>query len=238
MITTNVIFRTFHLKWREETGTGFAIDKDSRQYLVTARHVVTGIQSGDEIEIYNEKKWKRFAVNVVGIGRSNIDVAVLACSFPLCDASYPLAPSVENMTLGQAVSFLGYPFGWDGGGEYVTNGRPVPFVKAGIVSAVESEDGVRIFLDAHGNRGFSGGPVVFTPGSMPPSPEFPFQVAGVVSCYPVPLLEPIVDSNHALVTNQQGAPIGYVRENPGIVVAINIRRALDLIDDNPVGFRL
>ena len=45
MITTNAIQRTFHIKRSDASGTAFAIDRASRQYLVTARHVVDGITS-------------------------------------------------------------------------------------------------------------------------------------------------------------------------------------------------
>lgn len=39
-------------------------------------------------------------------------------------------------------------------------------------------------------------------------------------------------------TKAEGEPIGYVQENPGIVVAIGIRHAVELIDANPIGFQL
>ena len=37
MITTNVLKRTFDVSFGNSTGTAFSIDKDSGQYLVTAR---------------------------------------------------------------------------------------------------------------------------------------------------------------------------------------------------------
>ena len=92
----------------------------------------------------------------------------------------------------------------------------------------------KLYLDAHGNRGFSGGPVVFVPGGKE-SGEY--QVAGVVSCYPTPLLEPIVDIQGEPILNR-GEPIAYFKENPGIVVAFMIKHAIDLIDNNPIGFLL
>ena len=47
MITSNVIHRTFHIRYRNGTGTAFAIDRDGRQYLITARHLVEGVAAGD-----------------------------------------------------------------------------------------------------------------------------------------------------------------------------------------------
>ena len=43
MITRNVIQRIFHIKRDNSTGTAFTIDRGSKQYLATARHVVEGI---------------------------------------------------------------------------------------------------------------------------------------------------------------------------------------------------
>ena len=111
-----------------------------------------------------------------------------------------------------------------------------PFVKAGIVSAMEFGDVFRIFLDAHGNKGFSGGPVVFVPYGQSNNE---LRVAGIVSSlYPYASLLPIVDRQGNPITGQGGGPFGHVRENPGIVVAIGIKHAVDLIDGNPIGFDL
>ena len=62
MVTTNVIQRTFHIKWQGGTGTGFVIDYGSREYLVTARHVVEGIESGKVIEVFQGDEWKTLVV--------------------------------------------------------------------------------------------------------------------------------------------------------------------------------
>ena len=234
MITSNIIHRTFHIRWNDSTGTGFTVDRRSKQYLVTARHVVRGIESGNAIKIFHDKEWKTLVVNVVGIGKGDVDVAVLACSVRL-SPSHPLIASEAQLGYGQPVSFLGYPFGWDAGGEQINRGVPLPFVKAGIVSAIEFGEVSRIFLDAHGNKGFSGGPVVFVPYGRP---QNELRVAGIVSFYPIPEFLPIVDRNGDTITDPRGRPIGYVKENPGLVVAIGIKHALELIDANPIGFKL
>ena len=234
MITNNIIYRTFHIQWNGDTGTGFTIDHGSKQYLVTARHVVDGIDSGNAIKIFHDNKWKDLVVNIVGIGKGDVDVAVLACSVRLSPL-HPLVASSAALTYGQQVFFLGYPFGWDAGSEQINRGVPLPFVKAGIISAMVYGDASRLYLDAHGNRGFSGGPVVFVPHGQPKNE---LRVAGIVSYYPIPQLLPIVDRGGTVITDQESKPIGYVTENPGFVVAIDIRHALELIDANPIGFEL
>ncbi len=235
MVTTNVLSRVFHIAWRDSTGTAFTIDHASKQYLVTARHVVKGIDSGDSIRVFHEEQWKNLTVDVVGIGDGDADVAVLSCPIRI-SPSLDLAASQANLIYGQQVFFLGYPYGMDSGGEKINRGLPLPFVKSGIVSALEFGDVSKIYLDAHGNTGFSGGPVVFAPvgGSATD-----LRVAGVVANYPAASLQPVVDQNRNRITDPEGKPVGlYVQENPGIVVAIGIRHVIELIEANPIGFPL
>ena len=244
LMVTNVAYRTFLIGWRGDLGTAFTIDHASKQYLVTARHVVKGIESGNVIKLFHEGKWKDLTVNVVGIGKGEyIDVAVLACSMRL-SPSFPLVASKEKLQGGQAVSFFGYPFGWGGGGERINRGFPLPIMKAGIISVLDSETVPYLYLDAHGNKGFSGGPVVFIPNGQPGNR---FHVAGVISFYPYPpklppelppLWEPLVNREGKPVTDSTGEPIGYIRENPGIVAAVPIRHVVELIDANPIGVPL
>ncbi len=238
VITSNVICRTFHIAWGQSTGTAFAIDHESKQYLVTARHVVKGIKPDDVIKIHYGGKWKDFPVKVVEIGKGKIDVAVLACSVQLAPP-FSLIPSDKGLQFGHSVAFLGFPFGWRGGGEQFNNGFPLPLVKAGIISRMSFGNMPDFYLDGHGNRGFSGGPVVFFPGEQSRNP---LHVAGVVSHYPVPKSHkswtPVVDRNGTPLTDQAGEPAAYIQENPGIVAAIPIRYVMELIDANPIGFPL
>ena len=57
MITTNILFRTFHIKYEQGTGTCFMIDIDSKQYLVTAKHVVDGFPQSGIIDLYHGGDW-------------------------------------------------------------------------------------------------------------------------------------------------------------------------------------
>lgn len=245
MATANIIHRTFHIKWETSTGistgTAFAIDHASKQYLVTAHHVVEGIESGNAIKIHHEREWKDLPVNVVGIGEGDIDVAVLACSTQLAPP-LPLIASDKGLQLGQSASFLGFPFGWEGGGEQINRGFPLPLVKAGIVSMLSIGDTPYTYLDGHSNHGFSGGPVVFFPKGQP---ENHLHVAGVLAGFPRtdrPELRsawrPLVDHDGRPFTNPDGEKIAYVVENPGIVAVIPIRYVVELIDKTPIGFQL
>ena len=68
IVTSNVLHRTFLIKWRSSLGTAFTIDYGERQYLITARHNIKGIKTGDPIEIFHEVNWKLLEVDLVGVG--------------------------------------------------------------------------------------------------------------------------------------------------------------------------
>ena len=202
--------------------------------MITARHLVEGVAAGDSVELFHEKQWKKLAVDVVGIGCNGIDVTVLACPIQLAPP-LPLEASNEGLVLGQPVYFLGFPFGWDSGLENINRGLPVPFVKAGVVSAMILGNASHIYVDAHGNKGFSGGPVVFVPNGRSANE---FRVAGVVAEDPRPRLEAVVDRFGQPILGEDAQPISYFPENQGFVVAFDIRHATDLIEANPIGFPL
>lgn len=235
MITTNVMLRTFLVKFGNSTGTAFTTEDDSRQYLATARHVVKGIKPRDAIHVFHDRQWKPLEVQVVGVGEKESDIAVLS---PLQQLSptLPLEATSEGLTYGQQLYFLGFPFGWDGGGGHISSDYPIPLVKSGILSAFIPGSPTKLYLDAHVNEGFSGGPVIFkeVPTSESPTPDSSFKVAGIVVNFPTPIIRAVIDSNGDQILDQNGNPIG-IRENPGIVVAIDIKHAVDLIKQNPIG---
>ena len=112
----------------------------------------------------------------------------------------------------------------------VCKGRNCQCNDSGIV-----RDESHIYIDAHGNKGFSGGPVVFVPSGQPANK---LRVAGVVSNAPTPLLRAVVDKSRIPVLGANGEPIAYFAENQGFVVAFDIIHATNLMDANPVGFPL
>lgn len=224
MVTTNVIQRTFKIRRGESSGTAFTTDRDGRQYLVTARHVVEGIVPGETIDVWHEERWKALKIDVVGIGQGALDVTVLTASIQVSPV-HPLEASPGGLTYGQQAYLLGFPYGHDSGGAEINRGLPIPFVKAGVVSAMEFGDVNRIYIDTHANEGFSGGPVVFHPQNKPTE----LRLAGVVTGY-IQHTRTVRDGN--------GNCLASVGENTGIAVAIGMKQVVELIDVNPIGFKL
>jgi hypothetical protein len=220
MITGNVIFRTFQMKYGSSTGTCFTIDVDGKQYFVTAKHVIQDLVDDNEIELFYQNRWARTKVKL--IGHSVIcDVSVFAINLHI--SAGPMSPTMEGIVYGQDLYFLGFPFGliseiislnWD---------FPIPLVKKGILSALFFDQlGKPFFIDGHNNPGFSGGPIVFI------SPKGPneYRVAGIISGYRFDLED----------TFLEGKPTSIqTKTNTGIIIAYSIDNALDLIRDNPNG---
>ena len=207
-------------------GAAFTIDHASRQYLITARHVVEGIAPGETIDVWSQDQWRALEVNIVGIGQGELDVAVFAATSQI-SPMFPLEPD-SRVTYGQEAYFLGFPYGSHSGGEEINNGLPIPFVKSGIISAITFGNVNRIYIDAHVNKGFSGGPVVYHPQRERTDPH-ELRVAGVVT-------DSIIENK--AVHDANGNHVANVSENAGFVVAVGIEHVRRLIDANPIGFEL
>jgi S1-C subfamily serine protease len=225
MVTTNILQRTFHLRFRGSTGTCFTVDLDNRHYIVTAAHVVAGIAKSDHIEIQHDSDWDTIAVQTVGVTAAPADVAVLAPP-KILSPLHPLGVYGYGYSLSQDVYFLGFPyeFQMDDFQQELNRGFPLPLVKKGIISALASRHTGQniILIDGHNNPGFSGGPVVYSsPGGL--------NVCAVISGYKS-RAEPVLLAG-------QSTPLSW-QYNTGIIVATEISAATKLIRANPIGFEL
>ena len=224
--TANVLQRTFQLKFDDSQGTCFTIDIDNRQYIVTAKHLVKTIADRTTLEIKHEEVWKNLEVNLVGHCEGEIDISVLATGIQL-SPTHPLpAGDMGMVVLGQDVLFLGFPYGIATNVGETNRDFPVPLVKKAIVSAFDTPPRRSFLLDGHNNPGFSGGPVVF---SQVEKSSTDLSVAGVISGYQREL--------ESVYMEEQKTPLAY-RSNTGIIIAYSIKHAVDLIEQNPVGFQL
>ena len=228
MVTSNILQRTFRILYEKLCGTCFTIDFENRQYIVTARHLVESIVDHSTVKIMHDRIWKPLTVKLVGHSDGDVDVSVLAAdsnNFGTAPLDVLGADNID-LILSQDVYFLGFPAGIRSETLSINQDYPLPFVKKAIVSMLGNKD--TILLDGHNNRGFSGGPVVFHPRSN----SNDLAVAGVVSGYHFQE-EPVYQNQE-----QKESPIGFYEHNIGIIVAYNIKHALDLIRQNPIGVEL
>jgi len=226
MVPSNVIQRTFKLKYQDSLGTCFTIDVDGRQYLLTAKHVVPNIAAVDAVEVQNAGVWHSLPVALVGTCPDPIDIIVLALKQQL-SPTHPLPADSNGIYFGQDIYFVGFPFGLGADMGAVNADFPVPFVKKGILSSiVRDPSGARIlYLDGNNNPGFSGRPAVFALNEQ----RARFCVAPIVSGYRF-------DPQPVYVNDQATQLVS--RHNTGIVISYDIIHAIDAIRANPIGFEL
>lgn len=224
--TSNVLYRVLRIRTATATGSAFTVEIDGKQYLITARHLLEGFGSEGEVEIWLGGRWSRSRARAIYPASPGVDIAALDVDRVLT-ITFPLEPSSGGLTLGQQVFFLGYPYGLGtSGSETAPDGfGEIPFLKSGIVSALDDRDPAAsiLYLDGQNNPGFSGGPIVFWH-----SPSRSFRVAGVVRGYrneALPVLK------HKNLDNPQAKAYNdlYTRANSGIVIGYDIRHIVEAI---------
>lgn len=219
MVSSNILQRVFAIRVGSDQGTGFTIDVDNRQYLITAKHVIAS--SPNNIEILHDNKWVNLPIKLIAVEPASVDIAVIVLPQQI-SALLPIQLS-GPFYLSQNVFFIGFPYGLSLDGHALNAGFPLPFVKHGIIASFANGHGEPIFIDGINNPGFSGGPVITSEG---PDKQ---NVLGVVSAYRFDLQSVYID-------NKVKAENLAVRTNTGLLIAFEIRYALEAIKKNPIGF--
>lgn len=222
--TTNVIYRVLRIKTATDTGSAFTIEVDGKQYLITARHLLEGFGSEGEVDLWMEERWSRVHARAIYPAKEAVDIAALDLDRPVT-VTFPLEPSAGGLTLGQQVYFLGYPYGMGTQGPAPPGFGEIPFLKSGIISAIDGRDPEAnlLYLDGHNNPGFSGGPIVFWH-----SESRRFRVAGVVRGYRNEAL-PVLKKKNLSDPRARAYNDLYTRANSGIVIGYDIRHIVDAI---------
>lgn len=230
----NVISRVFEIQFKNEIGTGFIVDYEDRQYIITANHVVASAGGGAEIGLRApaDSQWHKLQVSILHGSDACSDVAVLIPSESKLATAEPVAVGDgSNYAIGQEAYFLGFPFGLYT--SFAGSAQALPLVKHAYISAVvacaavergASQKDQLILLDGLNNPGFSGGPVV-APDIF--SPKHPFKFVGVIRGYR--------PEDVPVNTNGHPDPKSTVATNTGIIVVIPIDRAIDLLRKNTSG---
>lgn len=221
-----MLFRVLRIRAGETTGSAFTIEVDGKQYLITARHLLKGFGSEGEIELWFESRWSRMRARAIYPSKAAVDIVALDLGRSVT-VSFPLEASSGGLTLGQQVYFLGYP---EGLGSSVSGPAPpgfgeIPFLKSGIVSALDDRDpnASILYLDGHNNPGFSGGPIVFWH-----FPSSSFRVAGVVRGYRNESL-PVLKRKDLQNPAAKAYNDLYTRANSGIVIGYDILHIVEAI---------
>ena len=164
MVPSNILNRVFLIKIGEAVGTAFTIEVKSRQYLVTANHILTSLKSDMIIEIYHNDSWQQLNIEKIWYAAAPRDLAVLFLRESI-SPRYDVV-TTEQPFISQDIYFLGFPYQHFTNAKNINYGFPIPFVRKGIVAGYADKKTLPdiIILDAMNNKGFSGGPV-FSIGS-------------------------------------------------------------------------
>lgn len=226
LVGLNALSRTFHIKCGTRSGSGFAVDLDGRQYLVTAAHLLKGLKDGVVVSIMHAGTWKPLDVQIVGRGPAQVDVMVLALKFRIALPDLSVVPSLEGLELGQDAFCLGFPRAEWSQGAAQAQRFPTPFVKKVSVAAMpDGTSAVRaVYLAGQAGAGFSGGPLLFQPAGSGEA-----RIGAVLSAFECDG-EPVYLGTDRLSLS--------ARHNPDLMVSYDIQHALDVISLNPIGFQL
>ncbi len=234
MVGINILQRVHKIKFREQVGTCFTIDKDNKQYIITARHIVEKIKDKDKIEIFKAGCWNTVNVRLVGVGKDKVDIAVLGADKLLSPTHHLEFPSVP--ILGQDVYFLGFPYNLQGNiNPKINNYFQLPLVKKGIISALQyvNPTNKHMLIDGLNNPGFSGGPVYYLQDKT-------HYIAAVISGY-MAEQKNIVQKRppwyHFFCKANNNKTKYKYEHNTGIIEAYHMVYVDELIDAKPIGFK-
>ena len=221
-VPIEMLQRTLLIRHDTTVGTAFELQRHDRKYLITARHMVAGLpDKGAAIQVMRSDKWTDCKMVRTLFPKSPaVDIAVFETAEAVGTPDY--VGTAENgtggATFGQNLWFLGFPYGLGTHIPTQAGGVFYPFIKHGILSAIDSSnpDAGIIFIDGHDNPGFSGGPVLFIDLS-----DKQYKILSVVSGYRLEATQAAVDGKVV------DSPL---LANSGIIQTYSIKYALEAID--------
>lgn len=212
-VPIGILKRTVNIKSGTIQGTGFFINHGGKVYLITARHVVSGVSEKKAIlQVKRLGQWVNLqTVRTLFPSVSDVDIAVFETDEkPEAESGFVLS---GNVTMGQQIWFLGYPAILNKFSDF-----DIPFIKRGTMSAVDSSNrnAVIFYIDGFNNPGFSGGPIVFWDFE-----KRQYNIIGVVQGYRADTAKVMVKGDFVDTD---------ILVNSGILVGYSIKHALDAID--------
>lgn len=217
-VPSEMLSRTLYIRTATELGTAFKIDYKGKLYLITARHMVTGLPiDNPTIKVRQGDEWFDLHLQKILFPTSpNADIAIFKSGE---DVAQPFNVKVigddDSVTFGQQVWFLGFPL--LEGLESRATKFEAPFIKRGTMSAIVSTDpnAVVMFIDGFNNKGFSGGPVIYWDFK-----EHQYRILAVVSGYKNAQAEAVINGQK-VDTN--------ILVNSGILISYSIEHAMEAI---------
>ncbi|MDD4804049.1 MAG: hypothetical protein PHN69_02650 [Candidatus Pacebacteria bacterium] len=174
MLTTNIIQRVLFVNYNNLTGTAFTIEKNGKQYLISAKHIFPDLTTASQIKVFHDGSWKTLNITPIFCKDKNIDIIAFDIGSKYLTPVHKVNLGMSNIYYSQDAYFLGFPYGMFTDSGIINNNFPFPFAKKCIISAINKRI---IYFDGHNNRGFSGGPVVIV------EKDNLIKIIGVVSAF-------------------------------------------------------
>lgn len=218
LVTSDFLQRVFLVRYIDSIGTTFLIEHNSKNYFVTAKHLLKHPSFGQQItiEIYKESQWFKMSGIVYTDTLTNVDIAVIEPSnFKNVYSAFKIEST--NLALGDEGYFLGFPYGFSTlDKSNLNDGFPFPLIKQAVLSGIYPENGITyLLLDGHNNPGFSGGPVLF----LDPARKS-YHLAGIVTSY--------YNQKNEMVVFPDWKWEYY--ENSGIIIAPALEHLINILD--------
>lgn len=218
MVNQYFMSRVVRILYEKQVGSAFCVNFGGTQTLVTAKHLIKGLQVGDQIKLRHDGSWQPFEVEKFLACPKGFDVSVASLK------NFPGDGLSENeldaeVFVGQEATFCGFPLGMEMRDLPESNGWPTCLIKSAMLGGFKQTKAGHIYLfDAMNNVGFSGGPVVINNNGK-------LKVTAVVCAYefdkPIPVQK---KSGEKFVDSQDY----FVRPNSGFMMAIPIKYVIEV----------
>lgn len=158
-LDTFSLYYVFKISYSRKSATGFFVNFGNISVLFTAKHCVSNLREGENLGIRVKKEWIYVPVERIIFDPNGLDAAALVLqNIRICGGFTNWG--VDHVILSQPAIYCGFPLEIEVYGASFLEGRPIPLIKSGIVSAI-GDLGPRplILIETYNNKGFSGGPV-------------------------------------------------------------------------------
>ena len=225
MLTSNILQRTYWIRYANKHGTCFTVDINGEEYLMTAAHIVSTMVAEGVVYIHHESSWKALHVQLIYRGDDEYDIVVLKPkkkNLTRLSPPHPIQVGIQNLSLAQDVFVAGFPKGLniEIPPAEINNLFPLPVIRKGILSAFDFENST-VIIDMISVPGMSGGPVVSARNTTTP------QILGIV------VERHVYDAPTEFTNTETGYKdtihhLTYLQET-GFTIAHTIDKAIDAI---------
>ena len=107
MVPSDIIQRTFHIAHDGGTGTAFTIEVGDLQYIVTAAHVVEGLEPDTRLSVMYQGGWTPIDIGDVWVSSTGADLALISPKAQLSPCHPVVIGGASSFYLSQPIFFLG-----------------------------------------------------------------------------------------------------------------------------------